>query len=77
MEKKFVKLPSGIIINMERICFVGRLNVIKQPRARKPHEWDVTIQFINEERPTIFEYSVEDEARADYNALCFAICNGQ
>ena len=77
MEKKFVKLPSGIIINMERISFVGRLNAIKQPRARKPHEWDVTIQFINEERPTIFEYSVEDEARADYNALCSAICNGQ
>lgn len=77
MEKKFVKLPSGIIINIERICFVGRLNAIKQPKARKPHEWDVTIQFINEERPTIFEYSVEDEARADYNALCFAICNGQ
>lgn len=77
MEKKFVKLPSGIIINIERICFVGRLNAIKQPKARKPHEWDVTIQFINEERPTILEYSVEDEARADYNALCFAICNGQ
>lgn len=77
MEKKFVKLPSGIIINIERITFVGRLNAIKQPRARKPHEWDVTIQFINEERPTIFEYSVEDEARADYNDLCFAIYNGQ
>lgn len=72
MEKKFVKLPSGIIINIERITFIGRINAIKAPRARNPHEWDIKLQFINEDRPTILEYSVEDEARADYNALCQA-----
>lgn len=77
MEKKFVKLPSGIIINIERITFIGRINAIKAPRARNPHEWDIKLQFINEDRPTTFEYGIEDEARADYNALCFAICNGQ
>ena len=69
MNKRFVKLPSGIIINIERITFIGRVNAIKAPRARKPHEWDIKLQFINEDRPTIFEYSIEEEARADYEML--------
>ena len=72
MNKRFVKLPTGIIINIERITFIGRVNAIKAPRARKPHEWDIKLQFINEDRPTIFEYTDEEEARNDYQALVAA-----
>lgn len=69
MEKKFVKLPSGIIINMERLSLIGRLNAIKEYRAKKPKAWELTLQFINEDKPTTFSYTKEEEARADYIAL--------
>lgn len=69
MNTKFVKMPSGMIVNLERISFIGRVNAIKEYQAKKAKEWTLTIQFINEERPTILSYSVEDEARNDYEAL--------
>jgi len=72
MPKKFIVLPSGIIINIERLSLIGRLNAIKEFRARKPKAWELTLQFINEDKPTTFSYGKEDEARADYNALCQA-----
>ena len=72
MEKKFVKLPSGMIVNLERISFIGRVNAIKEYQAKKAKEWTLTIQFINEERPTILSYSIEDEARKDYDTLAKA-----
>lgn len=73
--KHFIKLPSGIVINIERLSMVGRLNAIKEPNAKKPKEWDLSMQFINEDRPTILEYRKEDEARADYDALVAACVN--
>lgn len=78
MKNQFVKLPSGIIINMERVSLIGRLNAVRSTPRHKPHEWLLTVQFINEEQPTTFSYNKEscvnpeEEARADYNALCQA-----
>ena len=86
MEKKFVKLPSGIIINMERVSLIGRPNAIKETPRSKPKEWTLTIQFINEDEPSTFKYNKEtcfnpeQEVRADYNALfqaCESINNNQ
>jgi len=73
--KHFIKLPSGIVIDIERLSMVGRLNAVKEPNATNPKEWDLSMQFINEDRATILEYSIEDEARADYNALVAACVN--
>lgn len=76
MERKFVKLPSGIIINMERVSLIGRLNAVRETPRSKPKEWTLTIQFINEDEPSTFSYNKntcfnpEQEARADYDALC-------
>lgn len=78
MKNQFVKLPSGMIINMERVSLIGRLNAIKETPMSKPKEWTLTIQFINEDKPSTFHYNKEtcfnpeEEARADYNALCEA-----
>lgn len=78
MKNQFVKLPSGMIINMERVSLIGRLNAIKETPRSKPKEWTLTIQFINEDEPSTFKYNKEtcfnpeEEARADYNALCQA-----
>ena len=78
MKNQFVKLPSGIIINMERVSLIGRLNAIRVTPRHKPSEWSLTIQFINEDQPTTFSYNKETcvnpeiEARADYDALCKA-----
>ncbi len=78
MKNQFVKLPSGMIINMERVSLIGRLNAIKETPRSKPKEWTLTIQFINEDEPSTFHYNKEtcfnpeEEARADYNALCEA-----
>ena len=57
---------------MERVSMIGKINAVKEPKARKPSEWDLSIQFINEDRPTILEYSEEDAARADYKSLVTA-----
>jgi hypothetical protein len=78
MEKKFVKLPSGMIINMERVSLIGRVSAVKETPRSKPKEWTLTIQFINEDVPSTFHYdketcfNPEQDARADYNALCQA-----
>ena len=78
MKNQFVKLPSGMIINMERVSLIGRPNAIRKTQKSEPKEWTLTIQFINEDETSTFHYNKEtcfnpeEEARADYNALCEA-----
>lgn len=76
MEKKFVKLPSGMIIDIMRICFVGKPSAHRETPRHKPHEWSLMVQFVNDEKPTVFWYdgdgdkaAAEKNVRDDYNAL--------
>lgn len=76
IKSNFIKLPSGVIINLERVVFVGRINAIKESeRARKASEWSLSIQFIGDDRPYEFYYTVESEARNDYDAILNACEN--
>lgn len=83
MQPTFVKLPSGHIINMDRVCFIGKPSARKTSPRSKPDEWSLTVKFINDEKPTIFWYdgdgnktAAETQVRADYNALV-QICTNQ
>lgn len=75
MFPNFMKTPSGMVINLDRVAYVGKLNAVYETeRSRKPVEWTLTIQFINDERPNIFQYKEEETAKRDYEAICFACC---
>ena len=78
MFPNFTKTPSGMVINLDRIEYVGKLNAVYETeRSRKPIEWNLTVQFINEDRPNIFNYKDEEAAKKDYEALVNACMHVQ
>lgn len=78
MFPNFTKTPSGMVINLDRIEYVGKPNAVYETdRSRKPAEWNLTIQFINEERPNILVYKDEDSVKKDYESLVNACMHVQ
>ena len=71
---KFIKLPSGIVINSEKIEYFLGVNTVKEPRAKKPSCFTFSIQFIQRNDPITLSYATKEEATADYDALS-SICN--
>lgn len=71
---KFVKLPSGIVINSENVEYFLGVNAVKEPRAKKPSCFTFSIQFVQRSEPITLSYSTREEAAEDYQALC-RICN--
>lgn len=71
---RFIKLPSGVVINAENIEYFFGVSVVKEPHAKKPTCFTFSIQFINRNEPITLSYRTKEEATEDYNVLC-RICN--
>lgn len=71
---KFIKMPSGVVINTTNIEYILMVNAVRQPRARKPSNYTFSVLFQNRNVPTTFSYPTREEAEADYNSLC-KICD--
>lgn len=66
---RFTKLPSGIVINIDRIEYFCGVNAIRAKGARKPSAFTFSIQFIEREDPITLSYSTKEEAELDYREL--------
>lgn len=71
---KFIKMPSGVIINMTYVEHITGVNEIKQPYAKKSSSFMFSIQYQGRNTPTTFSYLTREEAEADYSSLC-TICD--
>lgn len=69
---KYIKLPSGIVINTDRIEYFCGVNAVRTKGARKPSAFTFSIQFIEREDPITLSYPTKEEADADYNSLADA-----
>lgn len=73
--KTFIKLPSGIVLNSERIEYFGNINAVREKeRSRKIACYTLSVQFLQRESPITLSYSTKEEAANDYNTLC-KICD--
>ena len=66
---RFAKLPSGVVINIDRIEYFCGVNAIRAKGARKPSAFTLSIQFIEREDPITLSYSTKEEAELDYKKL--------
>ena len=66
---RFTILPSGIVINIDRIEYFCGVNAIRAKGARKPSAFTFSIQFIEREDPITLSYSTKEEAELDYREL--------
>lgn len=67
-----IKLPSGIVISIDRIEYFCGVNAVRAKGARKPNAYTFSIQFIEREEPITLSYPTKEEADADYNNLADA-----
>lgn len=65
----FIKLPSGVVVNADRIEYFCGVNAVKAKGARKPSAFTFSIQFIEREDPITLSYSTKEEAELDYKKL--------
>lgn len=65
----FVKLPSGVVVNADRIEYFCGVNAVRAKGARKPSAFTFSIQFIEREDPITLSYSTKEEAELDYKKL--------
>lgn len=73
--ENFIKLPSGIVINISRIEYFCGVNAVRAKGARKPSAFTFSIQFIDREDPITLSYETSLEANEDYFALKNNITN--
>ena len=71
---RYIKLPSGIVINIDRIEYFCGVNAVRTKGARKPSAFTFSIQFIEREDPITLSYPTKEEADADYNSLAVGMC---
>lgn len=69
MIHKFSKLPSGIVINTDRIEYFCGVNAIRRKGAHKPSEYTFAIQYIDRAEPITLSYDNIDAAKSDYDYL--------
>lgn len=69
MNGKFIKLPSGMILNTERVEYIGNVNAVRGYRQKKPRSFTIMIKFIGTEEPTILSFNQRDVAEQEYQAL--------
>lgn len=67
--ENFIKLPSGMVINISRIEYFCGVNAVRAKGARKPSAFTFSIQFIEREDPITLSYSTKEEAELDYKKL--------
>lgn len=65
----FVKLPSGVVVNSDRIEYFCGVNAVRAKGARKPSAFTFSIQFIEREEPITLSYPTKEEAMLDYREL--------
>lgn len=69
MNKNFAILPSGIVINTDRIEYFCGVNAQRKKGARKPSAYLFSIQFIDRSEPVTLSYDNKEEAEKDYKSL--------
>lgn len=73
----FTKLPSGVVVNADRIEYFCGVNAVRAKGARKPSAFTFSIQFIEREEPITLSYSTKEEAELDYEELVrFCLVDG-
>ncbi len=71
---KFMKLPSGIVINTEKIEYFLGVSAYREYRKKKPSCYTLSIQFLQRNEPITLSYQTKEEATKDHDALC-KICD--
>jgi len=74
---KFVQLPSGPIINLTDIQYVGKPNVIKSEGKKKAEGYTLNVAFMSSTEAVTFFYNGSDDTdvRKDYDCLLENLIN--